>query len=286
MNIHIRELHDTDDYARVVELEVAVWGDPDDTIRPGTMMALVHEGALLAGAFVQPSSDPPSLSGRGRSEAEGTRSAGDEGFEQMVGFVFGFPTNRPTEQHSHMAGVLPKYQRHNVGLLLKRYQRDWCLSRGYERVVWTFDPLRGLNANFNFNRLGITFEQYIPNCYGVMKGLNAGAASDRAYALWDLRSERVYQRIYAPVPPPDVSGVVQINRVQGEEPLGVELGLEHPRLLLQIPEDWGQIMKTNQSLAHHWREHSREAFGDYLARGYTVTGFVRGPNRYVLEKLK
>lgn len=267
MNFHIRELHDPDEYARVVELETAVWGDPDDTIRPGTMMALVHEGALLAGAFV----NDPSGTGAGGSEL-------------MVGFVLGFPTNRPTEQHSHMAGVMPEYQRHSVGLMLKRYQRDWCLSRGYERVVWTFDPLRGLNANFNFNRLGITFERYIPNCYGVMKGLNAGAASDRAYALWDLRSERVFRRIYERLEPPDVRGLVQANRVEDEEPAGLELGLSAERLLLQIPEDWGAIMQTNPALAHRWREHSRAAFGHYLAAGYATTGFVRGPNRYLLER--
>lgn len=266
MNISIRELHKTEDYDRVVELEAAVWGDPSDALRSGTMMALVHEGALLAGAFVKNET----------SEAD----------ELMIGFVLGFPTNRPTEQHSHMAGVLPEHQRHNVGLLLKRFQRDWCLSKGYERVVWTYDPLRGLNANFNFNRLGITFRKYIPNAYGVMGGLNAGAASDRAYALWDLRSERVYRRIYATVPAPDTVGVAQVNTIINQQPMGLDLTLETSQLLFQIPEDWGQIMQTNPNLAHQWRNHSREVFGHYFAHGYHAVGFVRNPNRYVLEKLK
>lgn len=262
MNIYIRELHETADYQRVVELEAAVWNDPDDALRPGTMMALVHEGALLAGAFTDPEMTAP----------------------QMVGFVLGFPTNRPTEQHSHMAGVLPEYQRHNVGLLLKRYQRDWCLNKGYERVVWTFDPMRGLNANFNFNRLGVTFNQYIPNCYGVMGGLNAGAASDRAYAQWDLKAERVYQRIYAPVPHPDLTGVAQINEVSGTTPVAHNLNRIEPRLLFQIPEDWGQILQTDPQIAHAWRETSRAVFGHYFSQGYRAVGFVRHPNRYLLER--
>jgi len=257
MDIYIKEIHDPDEFGAIVGLEAAIWGDPSDAIRPGTMMALVHEGGLLAGAY-----------------------DGDK----LIGFVFGFPTHKNERHHSHMAGVLEEYRGTPAALLLKRFQRDWCLSNGYEQVVWTFDPMRGVNANFNFRKLGITFAEYIPNCYGSMKGINAGAPSDRAYALWDLRSDRVYRRIYAPEPEPELDGVPQANAVHGEEPVELDLGLESKQILFQIPEDWGQILQTDTGLANMWRIHSRQFFGHYFAKGYVATDFVRNPNRYVLER--
>lgn len=258
MSTVIRELHQPEEIAQIPHLEQAIWHDPSDTIRSGTLMALVHEGALLAGAYQQ---------------------------DKLVGFVFGFPTDRPSELHSHMAGVLPAYQATGVGFLLKRYQRDWALCKGYERVVWTFDPLRATNAHFNLSKLGATFRRYIPNCYGTMGGINAGAPSDRVYAVWELRDRRVLERLYGPPPAPRLEGVPQVNRLEGDLPVGLELGLEAPRLLAQIPEDWGHILQTNPVLAQRWREHSRELFGHYLAQGYQATHFVRGPSRYLLERL-
>ncbi len=273
MNIVIRELHEPEEIAEIPRLEQAIWNDPSDTIRSGTLMALVHEGALLAGAYLGESSATSSS-----LQAIG----GPAG--QLVGFVFGFPTNRPTEHHSHMAGVVPEYQSSRIGLLLKFYQRDWALSKGYERVVWTFDPMRGLNAHFNLRKLGATFHQYIPNCYGTMGGINAGSPSDRAYAVWDLRSQQVFSRIYAPPPTVQVEGLPQANHVEKQVPIRANLNLSDKQILLQIPEDWGQILLTDTHLANQWRMHSRELFGYYFAQGYHAVDFVRGPNRYLLEK--
>ncbi|GIW23982.1 GNAT family N-acetyltransferase [Meiothermus sp.] len=273
MNVVIRELHDPEEIALIPRLEQAIWNDPSDTIRTGTLMALVHEGALLAGAWVEAAAAPTTP----RREVGGSNP-------QLVGFIFGFPTDRPTDHHSHMAGVLPEYQGSQIGLLLKRYQRDWALSRGYERVVWTFDPLRSLNAHFNLHKLGATFNRYIPNCYGPMGGINAGAPSDRAYAVWELRSPRVFRRIYAPAPATPTEGLIQANQVEHQVPLGFIKDLSEAQILVQIPEDWGHILQTDPGLALRWRAHSREVFEHYFAQGYRATEFVRGPNRYVLER--
>ncbi|MCS7058228.1 MAG: GNAT family N-acetyltransferase [Meiothermus sp.] len=261
--LFIRELKLPEEALEIPALERAIWNDPGESIRPGTLIALVHEGALLAGAYAR-----------------------EEGSERprLVGFIFGFPTSRPTDHHSHMAGVLPAYRDMGVGFLLKRYQRDWALSRGYERVVWTFDPLRAANAHFNLQKLGATFDRYIPNCYGPMGGINAGAPSDRVYATWELRSPRVLERLYAPPPPPKTEGLPLANRVEGEVPLEARLELSENRIMVQIPEDWGAILQADPALALAWREHSRLVFGHYLARGYRAVGFARKPNCYVLER--
>ncbi len=74
-----------------------------------------------------------------------------------------------------MLGVLEAYRGTGAALFLKRFQRDWCLSHGVRKVVWTFDPLRGVNANFNLRKLGATARTYLPDHYGPMSGINAGA---------------------------------------------------------------------------------------------------------------
>ena len=59
-------------------------------------------------------------------------------------------------------------------------------------MAWTFDPLQAGNANFNFNRLGTTARIYSVNHYGDMQdGINAGMASDRLEAQWQLDSPHV-----------------------------------------------------------------------------------------------
>ncbi len=255
--VYVRELRGWQEMDRVVELQREVWGREDrDLVPRGLLIAVQDEGGLVAGAFVG---------------------------EEMVGFVFGFPTQDPTLHHSHMLGVLEAYRGTGAALFLKRFQRDWCLARGVKRVVWTFDPLRGANANFNLRKLGATARVYLEDHYGPMGGINAGAPSDRFLAEWDLLSPRVYQRLYAPPPPPP-QNLPQINRVEGEIPQGGRLDLEEPLLLFQIPEDFGRILRENPGLAQAWRVHTRAFLRPYLERGYRAVDFLRGPNRYVLAQ--
>lgn len=202
---------------------------------------------------------------------------------RMVGFVFGFPTKDPALHHSHMLGVLEAYRGTGAALLLKRFQRDWCLARGVRRVVWTFDPMRGVNANFNLRKLGATAKTYLPDHYGPMSGINAGAPSDRLLAEWDLLSERVYARLYAPRPSPRWRASPRRTGWRGRCPSG-EAGRRAERLLFQIPEDWGRILREDPALALKWREHSRLVLPHYFARGYRLVDLVRHPNRYVLAK--
>ncbi|KGQ21307.2 chorismate synthase [Thermus filiformis] len=254
--MRVRELKGPEEMERVVELQKAVWGRDDrDLVPRGLLIASQDEGGLVAGAFSE---------------------------EELVGFVFGFPTKDPAVHHSHMLGVLEAYRGTEAALLLKRFQRDWCLARGVRKVVWTFDPLRGANANFNVRKLGATVRTYLVDHYGPMGGINAGAPSDRFLAEWDLPS--VFPRFYDPPPPPEVEGLPQVNRVEGEKPLEADLSLEAPRLLVQIPEDFGALLREARALALRWREESRRIFLHYFQKGYRVVDFLRHPNRYVLAK--
>ena len=254
-DLEVRELSAARDGGAVEEVQLAVWGRIErEVVSRDMLVALQLEGALLAGAFV-----------------DGT----------LIGFVFSFPTRDARVQHSHMLAVLPPFQGGPAALSLKRFQRAWCLERGVTKLVWTFDPLRGRNANFNVRKLGATFRVYHPDLYGPMTGINAGVASDRALAEWDLAGERAVRALEASLPAPDWQNVPSVNP---DAPHAFVPGLRAPRLRFGLPNDFGALIERDVELARAWREHGRGALTHYLARGYAVTGFGRGGGgAYLLE---
>src|SRR3954470_12077145 len=91
--------------------------------------------------------------------------------------------------HSHIAGVLPRWQGSGVGYLIKEHQRSWALAHGLDRVTWTFDPLVSRNAYFNVVKLGAQLTRYYVDFYGPMvDGINDGDETDRCLVTWRLRS--------------------------------------------------------------------------------------------------
>lgn len=155
----LRDLASLAEMKAAEEFQRTVWGKDDPADNADLMLAIQHEGGLVAGAF------------------DGDR---------MVAFLFAFPTSDPTAQHSHRLGVHPGCQGQGLGLRMKLYQKDWCLARGITRVRWTYDPARRANAVLNIHRLGATANIYHRDYYGQMEGINAGMPSDRLLADWDL----------------------------------------------------------------------------------------------------
>ncbi len=253
-DLEVRELSAARDGEAVEELQLAVWGRRErEVVSRDMLVALQLEGALIAGAFV-----------------------GNE----MVGFVFSFPTRDAHVQHSHMLAVLPPHRGGPAALALKRFQREWCLTRGVKKLVWTFDPLRARNANFNLRKLGATFRTYHRDLYGPMTGINAGTDSDRALAEWDLQGQSALKALEGTLPEPDWAGVPTINP-QGLS--GVDFS-DAPELRFAIPSDFGALLGTDPDLARRWRLHGRAALEDAFARGYAAVGFGReGGNAYLLR---
>lgn len=163
----LRELDGLEDLHRAERFQVEVWGEGERPDNVDIMLALQHEGALVAGAF-----------------ASG----------EMLGFLFGFPTATPGVQHSHRLAVSVRARGLGLGARLKWFQRDWCLARGVTRVRWTYDPLRAINAGLNIAVLGATASQYLVDYYGPMPGINAGLPSDRVMTEWRLDAPTVQQR--------------------------------------------------------------------------------------------
>jgi predicted GNAT superfamily acetyltransferase len=160
----IRELTSPEEFEQAVDVEIAVWNVHErDALPTAVMIASRAAGGVTLGAF------------------DGERMIG------MSGAFPGFREGNPI-LWSHATGVIPEYQRLNVGYELKQAQADWARQHGYRAIRWTFDPLRAANAHFNLARLGATIDTYHVNFYGVMRdAINAGQETDRVEANWELQ---------------------------------------------------------------------------------------------------
>lgn len=199
----LRELSGVPELKQAESFQKQVWGENDPPDNSDIMLAIQHEGGLVAGAF---------LGGR------------------MLGFLFGFPTSDPTAQHSHRLAVHPDSRGMGLGVKLKWFQRDWCLARGITNIRWTYDPLRRINAGLNIARLGATADTYYPDYYGPMEGINAGVASDRLLADWHLTAPSVAAR--ARGEPPALSGP-QALRIAIPEDFGALLATDLDRAIAE-----------------------------------------------------
>lgn len=266
--IQYREIHETDELQRIVDMELAIWATGYESAVPHNMLvAVVHCGGMVIGA--------------------------DDG-EKLVGFALALPARRPEGfiLWSHMAGVLPTYQRQGIGLGLKLAQREWALAHDYPVIAWTFDPLQRGNANFNLRMLGGRGESYHINFYGnMLDGINAGMPSDRLEITWTLRDDRV--QIAAQAKPLDllVSSFLHEHFLLYSDENNIPQISQTAKLtadwyFIQIPYHIGTLKRSNIALAKEWQSCVRHAMQNALSQGYTALDFVNEGERcwYVMGK--
>jgi chorismate synthase len=268
--VEIRELATIAEMTAAEKVQQQVWGLEAIPTPKETLIPVQHEGGLLGGAFA--------IHG---AAMHGPTADGGE----MVGLIFGFPTRDPAAMHSHILGTLADWRGLGIGARLKWFQRDWCLARGITLVRWTVDPLRAANAHLNIHHLGATASTYLPDYYGPMQGIDAGAPTDRLLVQWRLDSPRV-AALSAHTPPdqgfPDAKPA---NLVSEGRPTSSRLDRTSSRLLIYLPADFLHLAQTDPTLALDWRLRTRELFLHYFAHGYTITGFTRVPlPAYQLER--
>ena len=154
--------------------------------------------------------------------------------------------------HSHMLAVLPHYRNAGIGRRLKLAQRDDAIARGFDLMEWTFDPLEIRNAHLNIARLGVIVRRYQPDFYGPSSSpLQGGLPTDRLYAEWWLRSDRVAGMLRGEAPPTEVLERVTV-----------------PHTIYQWKQDAQQ-----RSLARALQSSNREALESAFQRGLSVIGY-------------
>jgi predicted GNAT superfamily acetyltransferase len=256
-DVVIRELHRPEELKAAQRLFEEIWRPAEGNPPPMTaelLRALAHAGSYVAGAFA------------------GTR---------LVGASAGFFTAPPDPGlHSHITGVAPGGQHRGVGFALKVHQRAWALARGITVVAWTFDPLVARNAWFNLAKLGARPTAYLEDFYGPMTdAINAGMASDRLLVTWRLDDPAVAAACAGrPRQPPPVQAEAALTVGPDLQPVARDPGT--PAVTVAVPPE---LEALDPGLRRAWRQAVREALGGRLAAGATVTGFLRHPDRYLVE---
>ncbi len=167
-SIVIRLCHDLEAMRACVALQKEVWNFSDADLVPLRMFVVAEKiGGQIIAAF--------------------------DG-KEAVGFGLSIPGYRDGRSylHSHMLAVRQTYRNAGLGRRIKLFQRDDALTRGYELIEWTFDPLEIKNAYLNIERLGAIARRYNINQYGITSSpLQGGLPTDRLVAEWWLKSKRV-----------------------------------------------------------------------------------------------
>jgi predicted GNAT superfamily acetyltransferase len=270
----IRFLKSPEEMDAVEAIQRLVWpGSETDVIPAHMLLAVVHNGGLLLGAFVN---------------------------DEIVGAVFGFPGFYETpdgpriKHHSHILAVHPDWRSRGVGFALKRAQWQMVRHQGIDRITWTYDPLLSRNAQLNIARLGTVCNTYFRSEYGEMRdGLNIGLPSDRFQVDWWVFTKRVERRLSRRARPD-----LTLAHYRTADALILEArsnpGLVQPPeqiptlsgalLLVEIPDDFLALKDGDLTLARYWRFYGREIFETAFADGYLVTDFVHDAGRsfYVL----
>ena len=160
--------------------------------------------------------------------------------EQMVAASFGFRGVFQDKQilHSHVTGSFQP----GAGYELKRHQFDWAKSQGLSGITWSFDPLVRRNCVLNFDKLGATAVEYLPNFYGTMTdSINVGDESDRLFVFWDVSGSK-------------------------EEPKAT-----NESVVVELPADIESLRKTDLAAALVWRRQTRETLQPLLDQGWTIS---------------
>ena len=254
--IVIRDIEELSEIRQLEQLQKRIWGVSDLDVLPAlALIPLKEVGAILIGAFDK---------------------------NELIGFVFGFPGLNDGRLiiHSDMLGVLPEYRSYSLGLLLKLAQRERAVAMGVDTITWTFDPLRTVNANLNFSRLGVTANRYEVNYYGETSSFLHQSGTDRLWVNWALNSKRVRERVASKSNHLDSrfiqDSTVLVRCADDGRPLITKEPLGEASLI-EIPANLAELIKEDASLAAEWRSATRQAFTEALKAGYFVEDFRFDP---------
>ncbi|MCQ6276867.1 GNAT family N-acetyltransferase [Bacillus sp. V3B] len=255
MDIRIRNIQTMEDFEKVLQLDLKVWGG--EPVPVHQTLTAAKNGGIVLGAFAK---------------------------EQLVGFLYSFPgfKNGETYLCSHMMGIDADYRNQGIGAQLKLKQAEKALRLGYKMIRWTFDPLQSRNGYLNIAKLGAICSEYIENCYGEMNdGLNKNMPSDRFNVEWliDHPYRKNRQTLFADVAVKSEGIVLGWKERKDGFPEAFEVENQHHHdssyLFVPVPVFFQQLKEQDAALAFDWRLKIRAVFQPLFADGWAVVHVVR-----------
>ncbi len=239
-NEYIRPLTQISEFHELLAIQKDIWGVNDIDVVPvhtfKAVAAFLGPKALILGYFVD---------------------------GKMSGFLLSFPTSDPKEVFGAMIGVAGDCRRKGIGYKLNLEFMNRMLAQNVDKISWTFDPLESVNANLYIAKLGGVVTRHFMDYYGsVNSKMHAGLPTDRFKVEWNMRDERVQERI-ARGPREDGRHIT----TDSEDTKYVEIPLDIQGLKIK---DLGKALE--------WRLKTRRLFDDYVEKqGLIGTDFVHDP---------
>jgi predicted GNAT superfamily acetyltransferase len=239
-----------------VALQEITWGSGFTERVPAAMLLVAQKlGGVCAGAF------------------------DDNG--RMLGFVFGVTglKDGALVHWSDMLAVHPDAQGEKLGERLKEYQREQCRAMNIATIYWTYDPLVARNAHLNLTRMRARAEEYVEAMYGegTNSPLQGDMPTDRFVVAWAVDPANAA---------PALSEIPQGTPLVVAADASEQPFVDAPSVAVRVPRDISALAASDLPLARRWRMATRRAFTHYLARGYTIAGFIADADggRYLLSK--
>ncbi len=220
--------------------------------------------------------------------------------DKLIGFSFAFPAYTRKNGYylfSDTMGLYPPYQKRSLGFAMKQEQCRQGIEKGAKKIVWTYDPLLGQNANLNIRKLGGIVNRYELEKYNeVSTSIGVNIPADRFYLQWQIHSERVKKRVFDLEVPKMryrkqlnfksitktqlVTKIINQYGIQKEityrDLFDIRLDREEPSLVIEIPYDYKQLKTDFPIVARNWRLQTRSVFNRYInEKGYRVYEFFQ-----------
>ncbi len=266
LGITVRPISEPDLLSKAVDIGLDAWGsDPIEATPSHVLKAAAENGGLVLGAFID---------------------------NEMVGFSWGFIgrdySSGKLYFYSHQTGVLNNIKYKGVGFELKKSQREWCISQGFDLIKWTYDPAQSLNAYFNVNKLGVISRTFKINYYGEIRdSINRGMPTDRLVIEWWIKTPRVEDRVERKIHGElkSIFSHLKIERVIDfdSDSMSVSGWVKkgHRYIGVVIPRSISKLRDQDPDKALRWRLILREVLDHYINReNYIVSEFFNLDDRF------
>ncbi len=254
--LRIERIDSASELIRIEPIREVTWGKAEGPLQPDVFVHLRNGGLILAACLG----------------------------EEVVGFSLAFPSVYRGELvlWSHESAVLMKDR--GVGTALKDGQRTLAADMGYNKIMWTYDPLVRRNAHLNLGKLGASVVEFVPDYYGPYRSdqQSRDALTDRFVVSWLVDPAEV-----TVLEPPEVSKTATVLAV-GEMDIPASYPVDADVIRVALPEDIVAMRSSRPEVAHLWSLAFRTAFAKFGSTGFRVwldtdeSGRTEG---YIVERI-
>ena len=261
----IRELKTADEIQKCIDLQAEIWGlDELGRMSPITLEAMVSEEpktGIVLGGFLH---------------------------DEMIAIQIILPTMEPDSVYGHLFGILKEYRSLHIGYHMQKWLFQTLRKWNIKKMLWTYEPLEGRNANNYINKSGARVIKYLADHYNVTDEMSGGMPIDRFLAGIHLDDDFHSGNMHERHPALSLEDALQEIPVAGYDFLP-----ETDMVLVEIPGDLQKLKATNMEQAIKYRFDTRKIFTEYINnRGffseYIYSSMIndKWKNYYLLQKTK